>query len=111
VRKAPPLAEGARPAWPVRLARPPMLVDPPEPIVALNTDQPPKMFTWRGRHRAVAKADGPERIHGEWWVSEAEMFLVRDYYQVETDAGERFWLFRDAPAAQGGRWFLHGVFA
>ena len=39
------------------------------------------------------------------------MFLVRDYYRIETEAGERFWLFRDAPAAQGGRWFLHGVFA
>ena len=24
-----------------------------------------------------------------------ELALVRDYFQVETEAGERFWLFRD----------------
>jgi protein ImuB len=111
VRKAPPLAVAATAAWPARLPRPPLLVDPPEAIVALNSDQPPRMFTWRGKRRGVAKADGPERIHGEWWTGDDEMFLVRDYYRVETEAGERFWLFRDAPAAQGGRWFLHGVFA
>jgi protein ImuB len=110
VRKMPPLAAAATAAWPARLPRPPLLVDPPEAIVALNSDQPPKMVTWRGKRRGVAKADGPERIHGEWWTCDDEMFLVRDYYRVETQAGERFWLFRDAPAAQGGRWFLHGVF-
>jgi protein ImuB len=111
VRKAPPLGAVTTAVWPARLPRPPLLVDPPELIVALNSDQPPKMFTWRGKRRGVAKADGPERIHGEWWTCDDEMFLVRDYYRVETEAGERFWLFRDAPAAQGGRWFLHGVFA
>jgi protein ImuB len=111
VRKAPPLAPAAGAPWPARLPRPPLLVDPPERIVALNSDQPPKIFTWRGKRRGVARADGPERIHGEWWTCDDEMFLVRDYYRVETEAGERFWLFRDAPAAQGGRWFLHGVFA
>ena len=35
---------------------------------------------------------------------------VRDYYRVENEAGARFWLFRDAPADRGGRWWLHGVF-
>ena len=111
VCRAPPLGEGISAAWPARLTRPHLLVDPPEPIVALNTDQPPRKFTWRGRHRSVAKVDGPERVHGEWWFSDDEIALVRDYYRVETDAGERFWLFRDAPAAQGGRWFMHGIFA
>jgi protein ImuB len=111
VRKAPPLATAASAAWPAGLPRPHLLVEPPEVIVALNTDQPPKLFTWRGRRRNVAKADGPERIHGEWWISDDEILLVRDYYRVETDEGERFWLFRDAPAAQGGRWFMQGVFA
>jgi protein ImuB len=111
VCKAPPLAPAASATWPAALTRPPLLVDPPEPIVALNTDQPPKLFTWRGRRRNVAKADGPERIHGEWWLSDDEISLIRDYYRIETDRGERFWLFRDAPAAEGGRWFMHGIFA
>ena len=35
--------------------------------------------------------------------------LVRDYYRVETADGARYWLFRDAPADQGGSWWLHGV--
>jgi protein ImuB len=110
MRKVPPLASGTV-TWPERLPRPHLLIDPPERIVALNTDQPPRMFTWRGKCREVAKADGPERIHGEWWVSDDEVSLVRDYYRVETDGGERFWLFRDGPAAHGGRWFMQGVFA
>ena len=42
------------------------------------------MFTWRGKRRGVAKADGPERIHGEWWTCDDEMFLVR-----EADGAER----------------------
>jgi protein ImuB len=60
------------------------------------------------RHR-VSKADGPERIHGEWWVSESETKLVRDYYRVETEDGTRYWLFRDGPIGRGGGWWLHGV--
>jgi protein ImuB len=58
----------------------------------------------------VRKADGPERITGEWWKSENEVSSFRDYYRVETDRDARFWLFRDAPAVEGGRWWLHGLF-
>ena len=65
--------------------------------------------------RLVKRADGPERIFGEWWKRDAELAAVRDYFQVEDAAGERFWLFRsggEQQAASGlGRWFLHGVFA
>ena len=39
---------------------------------------------------------------------------MRDYFQVETETGARFWLFREGDgvdAATGTqRWFLHGVF-
>ena len=59
-------------------------------------------------------ADGPERITGEWWCSGAELWAVRDYWIVETDAGRRFWLFRRGDgqdAATGAlHWFLHGFF-
>ena len=58
---------------------------------------------------SAAKADGPERIHGEWWRSDSETNLIRDYYRVETSDGARYWIFRDAPAEQGGGWWLHGV--
>ena len=42
------------------------------------------------------------------------MWAVRDYFQVEDEGGERFWLFR---AGDGERlvtgsqaWFIHGKF-
>ena len=64
--------------------------------------------------RRVKRADGPERIYGEWIRRDAEMSAVRDYFQVEDEAGERFWLFRtgdgEDPASGSHRWFLHGVF-
>jgi protein ImuB len=59
----------------------------------------------------VVKADGPERITGEWWRDDREVSLVRDYYRLESDRGARVWVFRDGPADEGGRWWLHGLFA
>jgi protein ImuB len=47
----------------------------------------------------------------EWWRSAG---LTRDYFRVETDAGQRFWLYRDGLFDQAGlapRWYLQGVFA
>ena len=59
------------PKWPrpVRLLSPPERV---ENVVALLPDLPPRRFTWRGRAYRVARADGPERIHGEWWKRAAK---------------------------------------
>ena len=101
-------ANGA--VWPANLPRPARLLHPEKvEAVAELPDRPPRLFIWRNIRHRVAKADGPERIHGEWWVSEQETHLVRDYYRVETADGSRYWLFRDAPAEQGGGWWLHGV--
>jgi len=88
-------AKGA--AWPKHLPRPARLFAQPEEIeaVAELPDHPPRVFTWRNTRYRVVKAEGPERIHGEWWVSEAETHLIRDYYRVETQDGSRYWLFRD----------------
>ncbi|TXM95223.1 DNA polymerase Y family protein [Methylobacterium sp. WL116] len=111
VRRVDPLAAVPDADWPSGLPRPVRLLRPPESVtvVTLAPDHPPALFVWRRARLRVARADGPERIHGEWWVSDAEWGLVRDYYRVETQGGDRFWLFRDAPAAEGGRWWLHGV--
>jgi protein ImuB len=101
------------PKWPrpVRLLSPPERVDN---VVALLPDQPPRRFTWRGRAYRVARADGPERIHGEWWKRTCEAEGVRDYFQVEDEAGSRFWLYRrgDGVDHRTGdlSWYLHGVF-
>lgn len=116
VRRIPALAPETGATWPTQWPRPPRLLTPPEPIetVALLPDHPPAFFTWRGIRRRVKRADGPERVFGEWWKRDAELVAVRDYFRVEDDAGERFWIFRagDGQDATTGshRWFLHGVF-
>ncbi|MBA3833740.1 MAG: DNA polymerase Y family protein [Chthoniobacterales bacterium] len=117
VKRVAPLAPAGGQSWPAHWPRPSRLLDPPEHIetVALLPDHPPAAFTWRGLRRRVARADGPERIFGEWWKHEAELAAVRDYFQVEDEAGERYWLFRagDGEDLKTGsqKWFLHGVFA
>jgi len=99
-------------AWP----RPARLLAQPEPIeaIALLPDRPPVSFTWRGVRRRVRRADGPERIFGEWWKRDAELAAVRDYFRVEDEAGERYWIFRSGDGEDSAtgplRWFLHGVF-
>ncbi len=102
--------------WPADLPRPTRLLDPPQPVeaMALLPDHPPMAFTWRRVRHRVRRADGPERIAGEWWKRNGETRSVRDYFQVEDEEGHRFWLFRrgDGENAISGdmRWFLHGLF-
>lgn len=103
-------------SWPGHWPRPSRLLPRPEPIdtMALLPDHPPVSFTWRGIRRRVRRADGPERVFGEWWKRDAELAAVRDYFRVEDDAGERYWLYRagdgEDSATGSHRWFLHGVF-
>jgi len=114
VRRLGPLADPLGwPAWkrPVRiLRRPEMLTH----VVALLPDHPPRRFTWRGRVYPVVAGDGPERIHGEWWRTDRELWAVRDYFRVEVEGGQRFWLFRrgDGVEPETGdlSWHLHGFF-
>jgi protein ImuB len=114
-KPAPPLASPApwHDCWP----RPARLLSPPERIdnvVALLPDGAPRRFTWRGKSYRVRRADGPERIYGEWWRHAAETDAVRDYYQVEDEAGARFWLYRrgDGADPRSGdlSWHLQGIF-
>ena len=111
-RRIPALAPPTGSVWPENLPRPTRLLDPPEPVVAtaLLPDHPPAFFVWRKVKHRVAKADGPERITPEWWNGDRGS-APRDYYRVETEQGGRFWIFRDAPAQEGGHWWLHGFFA
>ena len=116
VRHIPALAAETGADWPGHWPRPARLFARPEPIetVALLPDHPPVTFTWRGVRRRVKRADGPERVFGEWWKRDPELIAVRDYFRLEDDAGERFWVFRagdgDDPLTGSQRWFLHGIF-
>ena len=108
-----PMLHPWHPEWPKParlLARPERL----DHVMAELPDHAPRRFTWRGHAHRVIRADGPERIHGEWWKRDAERASVRDYFRVEDEAGRRYWLFRsgDGERAVTGdlSWYLHGVF-
>jgi protein ImuB len=109
--------EGGRMAacWNPAQQRPIRLLSRPEPIEAMAPipDDPPRLFRWRQRAHRVRAADGPERIAAEWWrQTSGSAPESRDYYRVEDEEGQRFWLYRtglyrpDVPP----RWFLHGFF-
>ncbi|QDC02797.1 DUF6504 family protein [Mesorhizobium sp. 8] len=116
VCRVPALASDSGTSWPDAWPRPARLFLHPEPVetIALLPDHPPVSFTWRGVRRRVKRADGPERVFGEWWKRDAELAAVRDYYRVEDETGERYWLFRagdgEDPTTGSQRWFIHGIF-
>jgi len=97
---------GSRPATRDLPPRPLRLL--PHPIelqaAAVMPDGPPLDFLLWGDRQRVAKAWGPERIETGWWRGSP---ALRDYYRVDTIAGNRFWLFR---RRTDGQWFLHGLF-
>lgn len=113
VRTDPNEKPGGWPGWqrPIRLfARP----EPLARVIALMPDQPPRRFEWRGRTYKVVAGDGPERVHGEWWRRDAEVWAVRDYYRVEDEEGGRYWVFRRGDGFEDETgdlsWWMHGVF-
>ena len=112
-RTGPTEAVAGWPAW----KRPVRLLVRPEPlssVLALLPDQPPRRFEWRGATHKVVAADGPERIHGEWWRRDGEVWAVRDYFRLEDERGARFWVFRRGDGVDDATgdlsWWLHGLF-
>ena len=65
---------------------------------------PPIRFRLAEAEEQVTRTWGPERIETGWWRGRC---VRRDYYQVETVSGGRYWLFREL---NGRQWFLHGAF-
>ena len=63
----------------------------------------PRPIPLRDHHLRILA--GPERIESGWWDGDVR----RDYYVVETSAGQRAWAFR--PAGERGDFMLHGWFA
>lgn len=78
------------------------LLETPEPI-AITTDRRgvPMLMFWRGRRLTLARAEGPERLSGEWWQTQP---FARDYWRCESEEmGQNLLLYRDA-----GGWRLQG---
>ncbi|WP_132960238.1 DNA polymerase Y family protein [Rhizobium sp. BK251] len=117
VRKIAASADDIEDGWTHHWPRPVRLLAHPDRIeaIALLPDHPPASITWRGKRHRVRRADGPERVFGEWWKRDSELEAVRDYFVVEDDSGQRFWIFRSGdgvdPETGSHRWFLHGIFA
>lgn len=102
--------------WHPRWRRPVWLLRRPERVdhvIAELPDSPPRRFTWRGCSHRVVHAEGPERVTGEWWQRAPERLAVRDYFRVEDETGQRFWLFRRGDGARSETgdlsWFVHGL--
>ena len=85
-------------------------------VIAGLPEDPPVRFRWRRVVYRVVRAEGPERLAGQWWERETpDEADPRDYYRVEDEDGRRYWLFRAGLYEAGGqvlpRWFMHGLFA
>jgi protein ImuB len=110
-KKAGSLQEKPTTLWRSDKPRPLHLLSEPETIevTAPIPDYPPMLFRHRGKLHQIVKADGPERIEQEWWLQQGQH---RDYYRVEDEEGNRYWLFRLGHYDEKiFRWFLHGYFA
>jgi protein ImuB len=100
-----PPADGVQ-RRPVRLFSPGQQIE----VMASVPDGPPLRFRWRKVMREVVRAEGPERISGDWQRREK----TRDYYRVEDKQGRRYWLYREGlygESETAPRWFVHGLFA
>lgn len=94
------------------LRRPVRLFSPAQPIEVMAgiPDGPPTRFRWRRVLREVVRAEGPERIAGDWMTREK----MRDYYRVEDEQGRRYWLYREGfynGPDNLPTWYVHGLFA
>lgn len=106
------LEESSSSSWRSDKPRPIRILAKPEPVevTAPIPDYPPLMFRYKDKVHQIKKADGPERIEREWWLDGGEH---RDYYSVEDQDGQRYWLFRlgHYDGGQTKQWFIHGFFA
>jgi len=111
--------DGEACAWPAleKKSRPLLLLpraEPAEEVMALVPDGPPRRFCWRGITYDIKRAQGPERIAGEWWrTKDQKPEPTRDYFLLEDTDGHRFWLFREGLYGRettNARWFVHGLF-
>ena len=98
--------------WPLPHAPRPVLLHRPEPVTAPEAPSLPTDFRWRRRVLITASAIGPERIAPEWWLDDPQWRSgLRDYWRLETQTGERLWLFYAHGGALSPGWFCHGSFA
>lgn len=98
--------------WPVPAAPRPLVLFRPEALDAPAGSDLPARFRWRRQEFALRMAAGPERLQAEWWLEDPDWREgARDYWRVETEGGERLWLFYGRGAAVTDGWYCEGIFA
>lgn len=98
-------------AWPAPSAPRPLVMFRPEPVDAPDRPEVPITFRWRRRELVVRMAAGPERLQAEWWLEDPDWRGgARDYWRIETTAGERLWLFYGRGGAVTDGWYCKGRF-
>ncbi|MEJ0082210.1 MAG: DNA polymerase Y family protein [Puia sp.] len=106
------LEESTVTPWLTGRPRPLQILSRPEliEVTAPIPDYPPMLFRYLGKLHKIKKADGPERIEQEWWIQHGPH---RDYYAVEDEEGQRYWLFRSGHYEENekAKWFIHGFFS
>lgn len=84
-----------------------MPVVPPRPLRMLRNPLPLQrqgnFLRCQKRSWGIVAFIGPERLRGEWWLGG----FKREYFCVDTIAGERLWVFRETGETE---LFLHGIF-
>ena len=93
----------------IEIHRPLKLLPDPIQIAVMvspsdDRDGRPILFRLGGEVHQLTCAVGPERISGEWWRGHDK---TRDYFDVEDQAGRRFWVFR---VNETNKWYVHGTF-
>ena len=88
-----------------------------EAVFRLRVSSPrlPHRIRISGTDHVVLNHWGPERIESGWWRGKS---IRRDYYRIETDSGEWWWIFRNLVTraeVEKNRtpyhWMLHGRFS
>ena len=94
------------------MARPIKTLQPPIALENVSSSQnnevepqrPPAPLIFAGQQHNVINQWGPERIETGWWRGATAR---RDYWRVETDSHQQFWIYRDL---RKRAWFLQGEF-
>ncbi|MCP4445000.1 MAG: DNA polymerase Y family protein [Myxococcales bacterium] len=81
------------------------LLDPPTPQPPGDDPHLPlSNITIEGIQSPVVATFGPTKVNTEWWSNTP---VSRDYYEVETKDGGRYWVFKKT---EDGQYYLHGIF-
>ena len=78
----------------------------------VSSDNLPHRFRLHNVSYRVLRSWGPERIETGWWNGPS---IRRDYFRIETDRQQWWWVFRDSLPDDNQphryRWVLHGRFS